>query len=306
MFKKIVTFIFLLSGSAVMATAMQTKQIPDALPVTLEPTQYIVDEIVVTVYGPERTRVICKSELERLSIDGRQRTLEDLVFEELLYQETLRYKIPMDDEVVDKYIASLQREHNVTLDDVKQIFKNSGYSFEEGREQLRLMYAANSMLEHKVASRLIVPRDDILKYYNEHPLHKEAKFQIEIAFIPFEADIAFEKQQKDLSDKIKRGSIASFEWREPIWLKDSEIAPTISFVKTMKQGDISAPQKVRGGFEVYRLKGHKPTHVVALEKRYKTIEDELRAPRYNQLLAEYRAQVFKDATIIEYKSPVAA
>lgn len=74
----------------------------------------------------------------------------------------------------------------------------------------------------------------------------------------------------------------------------------------MKAGDISAPQLVKGGFEVYRLKEHKAEHLVSLEKRYKAIEDELRAPRYNQLLAEYRVQVFKDATIVEYVAPISA
>ncbi len=306
MFKKIVASFLLVSLSAQVLATMKTVQIEDPLANVIELGQFVLDEIIVTVYGPERTRVICRSEVERLSIDGRKRTMEDVVFEELLFQETLRYKVPMDDSVIDKYIASLRREHNLSLDDIKGIFKNSGYSYEEGREQLRLMYAANSMLEHKVAARLIVPRDDIIKYYNEHPEHKEAKFELEIAFVPLEADVSVEKQQKELAEKIKRGSTHLFEWRDPVWLKDSEIASAISFVKNMKAGDISAPQLVKGGFEVYRLKEHKAEHLVSLEKRYKAIEDELRAPRYNQLLAEYRVQVFKDATIVEYVAPISA
>ncbi|MGE0009249.1 MAG: hypothetical protein AB7F19_01800 [Candidatus Babeliales bacterium] len=309
MFKKVFLSLLLLiviSQDRQVLAIMQTKQVTDTLVSTLEPGQFIIDEIMVTAYGPERTRVICRSEVERMSIDGRKRTVEDVVFEELLFQETIRYKIPMDDTVIDKYISSLRQEHNLTLDDIKGIFRSSGYSYEEGREQLKLMHAANSMLEHKVTSRLIVPRDDILKYYNDHPERKDAKYQIEIAHIALNPDEPVEKQAQRVQEKINKGQSAQLDWRACIWLKESDIAPNIAFVKNMKPGDISAPQFVNDGFEVYRLKEFVPERIVSLEKRYKLIEDELRAPRYNQLLAEYKEQIFKDATVIEFVPAVAA
>lgn len=291
---------------ACLSATMSTKQVTDALAGTLTPGQFILDEVVVTAYGPERTRVICRSEIERLSIDGRQRSVEDVVFEELLYQETIRFKIPMDDSVIDKYISALRQEHNLSLDDIKGIFRGSGYTYEEGREQLRLMYAGNSMLEHKVTSRLIVPREEIIKYYNDHPIKKDAKYQLQIAFVPLDADTTLDAQLKQLSEKIKKGQADQFDWKSSIWLKESDLASNIDFVKQMKAGDVSAPQLVNGGFEVYRLTEFVPERVVSLEKRYKDIEDELRAPRYNQLLAEYKDQVFKDATIIEFVPAVQA
>lgn len=305
MLKRIYAITVLLLCALSANADMPTLDVPDTLAKALEPGQFVLDEIMVTTYGPERTRVICKSEVERLSIDGRQRSLEDVVFEELLFQETIRFKVPMDDSVIDKYISSLRKEHNMTLDDIKGIFKNSGYSYEEGREQLRLMYAGNAMLEHKVASRLIVPRDDIIKFYNDNPQTKEAKYLIEIAFVPFNKDDTLTKQQTALSDKVKKGATSQLDWGDPIALKESEIAQGIAFVKNMKAGDVSEPQRVEKGFEVYRVKELVPERLVTLEKRYKEIEDELRAPRYNQLLAEYKNQVFKDATVIKFAAPAA-
>ncbi len=303
--KNVVLFLLLMSSCGLSAglSALSTKKEPDSLTDALEPGQFLLDEIIVTAYGPERTRVICRSEVERLGIDGRKRSIEDLVFEELLFQETIRMKIPMDESVVDKYIMGLRKEHQLSLDDVKGIFSNSGYTYEEGREQLRLMYAANSLLEHKISSRLIVPRDDVLKYYNDHPEVKKAKYQLQMSFVPFQADENAEKQIKSLTQKVKQGGADQLVWRTPFWLKEDEISDAIQFVKKMKTGDVSQPQLVDGGFELYRVAEYKPERIIPLERRYKAIEDELRIPRYQKLLAEYKDQVFKKATVIEYVAP---
>ena len=62
----------------------------------------------------------------------------------------------------------VQREHNLTIDQVKDMFASSGYTFEEGKQQLNILQSVNQMLDFKIRSHLIVPEREITKYYQAH------------------------------------------------------------------------------------------------------------------------------------------
>lgn len=263
---------------------------------------YIVDEILVIVYGPERTRVITKLEVECLSIDGRKRSLDDLIIEELIYQEGLKFKIQIDESFIDRYIANIRKQYNLSLEDVKQIFKQSGYSFEEGREQLRVMYATNAMIDNMITSRLHVPRDDVLAYYEKYPVIQESKYQLQMTLVPFNVNILRNEQKREILQNVTERKIDSLIWYDPFWLKENEIAQHMSFVKDMKPGDISIPIETAYGFEMYRLVEYIPQCTVPLESRYKEIENILRQPHFQKKFEEYKKSLYEFATIVYYKN----
>jgi peptidyl-prolyl cis-trans isomerase SurA len=263
---------------------------------------YVVDEILVIIYGPERTRVITAIEVERLSIDGRKRTLDDLIIEELIYQEALKFKIPIDESIIDRYISNIRKQYNLSLDDVKQIFKQSGYTFEEGCQQLRVMYATNAIIENIITSRLHVSREDVLAYYEKHPVVQEAKYQLQMTLIPFDRSKSRYEHKQEMVEKVKEGKIDTFVWYDPFWLKESEIAQHMNFITAMKQGDISIPIEVGHGFELYRLTEQIPQSVVPLENRYKEIENILRQPQFQKKFEEYKKSLYDFATIVYYNN----
>jgi len=259
---------------------------------------FSIDGVTVIIYGPERTRVVCETEVDRMTLDGRHRTLDDLIIEELLYQETLKYEIPIDESVIDKYIMGICKQHNLSMDDIRVIFKNSGFSEREGREQLRLMYAANSMIEYKITSRLMVPEDDVIKFYNDHPQYEEPAYTLKRAFVPHESGVSIKEMKQKIKTALKTGKGFSFNWGDPFVLRENEIAPVMNFIVSMKSGDVSQPIQSSGGFELYKLVSKKPRIKVSLEKRYKEIVDRLRMPRFNSELEKYKKSLLDNATIV--------
>ena len=261
----------------------------------------LLDKIVAIVFASEGTKVITKSQLDRPGLDGRTRTLDELIFEALLLLDALKFKMAPDDETIDKYLANIQRENNLTLDQLKKIFKSAGYTYEEGREQFGMMSIVNQILDFKIRSRLIVPEKDVVAYYKEHPELIEASYLIERGLIPFADDKTQEQQQNEIELFVNHGtgSIA-IDWQPSYWMAHSEFADDKLFITELQPKKISAPQITSEGFEVYRVVESKPAHERPLEDRYRAIVDVLRAPRYEQLMEEYKKQLFDCASILKF------
>ena len=99
---------------------------------------FLIDTIKAVIYGQERTDLVTFSDVTRPSIDGNQQTLEDQVLAKLICQDAARYKMEPDNEAVDKHLKAVQRENNVSLDELKSIFSAAGYTYEEGENSLKL------------------------------------------------------------------------------------------------------------------------------------------------------------------------
>jgi hypothetical protein len=263
-------------------------------------TAFLIDETAVVVFGSERDHVICKSEIDRLGIDGRMLTKRDLIVDELLFQETIKYKIPIEDTIIDRYLDAMQKEHNLTLDQIKTIFRNAGYSYKEGREQLRRMYAGNVIIDNKIRTRLVVPENEVLAYYNDHPVVKEPKYCIQTGFIPYDFSIEKEAQKKIVIDAIVAGNAGMISWGDPFWLKQSELAEDTIFIASMKDGEVSLPHPTNRGFEVYRLVSFKPERLVPLHKRYRQIVSVLQRPKFEQMFAALQEDLLANACIIDF------
>src|SRR6266404_6470612 len=103
----------------------------------------LLDQIEVVVYGQEDVEIITKSDIDRPSLGGGFRTKEDIVFEREVLLDAKKHHIPQDEEAVDAYLAQMQREYNLSEDQLEDIFTSAGYTVEEGRAQLQMMQTVN-------------------------------------------------------------------------------------------------------------------------------------------------------------------
>ena len=86
-----------------------------------------VDKISVIIYGNESEIVITESDIKRKSLDGKIRTKEEIVLENLMFIEAKeKYKISVGEDDVDKEIILLPNQYdtirwfrlNIGLDEV--------------------------------------------------------------------------------------------------------------------------------------------------------------------------------------------
>jgi len=260
----------------------------------------LVDTIVVTIYGDEGVQIITKSDLERLSIDGQERTKEDIILERLMFLDAQKMHMVQGDEAVDAYLNNIQREHNMSKDQLEYLFANSGYSFEEAREQLRILYAVNSIIDFKIRSRLIVPEQDVVAYYKGHPVKLQPTYQIQRSFVSLPVDQAEQEAfKKEIEQwcQTGKGDVAPI-WDEPFWIEKGDIAEGKKFITTMHVGSCAVSGETAEGIELFKLVGKKEEREQSIEERYREITDILRRPKFEELLADYKKQLRESASIV--------
>ena len=262
---------------------------------------FLIDQIEVVISDVEGVEIITKSDIEKPSLAGGFRPKDELVFERLIVIDAKKHKIPQDEEAVDAYLAQIQREHNLSNEELENIFTSAGYTIQEGRQQLQIMQTVNTMLDVKIRSNLIVPQKDVEAYYNEHPEVIEATYTLERAYVPFSKKISKKQQytilKRYINNEIK---VKGVTWSEPFTVNHSEISETKNFIYTLPVGQISSPQKISGGFEMFKLVAKTPEYKRTLDESYREIVDILRRPKYEELMRNYRDALFEKASIVYF------
>jgi hypothetical protein len=261
----------------------------------------LLDQIEVVIYGQEDVEIITKSDIDRPSLGGGFRTKEDIVFEREVLLDAKKHHLPQDEESIDAYLAQIQREHNMSVQDVENIFISSGYTVEEGRQQMQILQTVNTMLDVKIRSNLIVPRREVEEYYKAHPSVIEATYTLERAFVPQHKKMSPDAQYKVLVKYAQTGKGASgIVWGDAFTINHSDIAENKEFIYTMEPGQISVPEEMTGGFEMFRLVSKTPEMVKSLEESYREIVDILRRPKYEELMENYRQFLLKSASVVYF------
>ena len=262
---------------------------------------YDLDAIKAIVFTAEGTHIITDSDVARPNLAGTMRPLVEMVFERLVYLDAKKFKVLPDEHALDKYLASVQRENNLSLDDLKQMFASAGYSYEEGREQLKMMQAVNTMITQRVRSGLFVARKDVVAYYEAHPHMQEAQVRVAYATVPFSAQKSKKEQKHELDMQVKRGeATVTIKFESPFWVKESEVAQDKQFLFAMKPGQVCLPIETFQGFELYRVIEKKPGRLRTLDERYQEIVDILIQPKYYELLGRYKESLFKEASVVYF------
>ena len=248
--------------------------------------------------GRKEGTLFVNQNLNVLGIDGERPTIDSSIIKELIYQDALKHKIPLDD-YADRYIRAIKKSHNIGDREVDRIFENAGLTPEQGRQELQKMGANTTMIDLKVKARIVIPPHEVEEYNEKHPKYKPAKYQVEVAFVPFYSrDPEKQKTQFEyLSEQHENGTL-DVMWGPPFWLKEDDISSDKFFITQMCPNAISKPQRVEGGFEFYHLKDKKSSRLVPLERRYRKIVDILREPKFKEVFDEYVNGLYKTASII--------
>ncbi|MFC1842321.1 peptidyl-prolyl cis-trans isomerase [Candidatus Dependentiae bacterium] len=261
---------------------------------------FLIDKIETVIYGPQETSIITKSDLEKRSLDGQQRTKDKFVFELLVFQDAKKYNI-LDEKLVDRYIEAVQAQHNLSLEDLKKMFYDSGYTYEEGREQLAMYNTISQLMDFKVRSKVIIPEKEVKKYYDENPVYQEEAYKLQRVFVPAPSEAGGKQlAPKEIAQKIKIGQvIPEAEYSEPFWTEKPDLAADKMFIAGLTVGQASKPVAYENGFEVFKLLEKRDRQLIPFEERYREIGDTLRAPLFEKLFDDYKKSLFKDSVVVD-------
>jgi hypothetical protein len=276
----------------------ETKTVSNSIPENKQ-RRKLQDKMVALVHGPVRSQIFCQSDQQRRGIDGRQRSLQDNIAEELGYQKVKEMNAPMDDTMVKEHLTRTVQSFGLKPGDETTIFAQEGYSYTEGFDKFRLMYANNMLTEYFIKQKIMVCEDEVIAYYNANPIEKEPKYKLKMAFVSVDREKGQKSRgiEKDIERYIQNGSGIDVAWSEPSWLLESDLAENLDFIPKMEKGEIKR-QKVVGGFQLYQLENKKPKRLVSLKKRYRDIVETLRKPKFETTYQKHQKSLFDNATIV--------
>ena len=263
----------------------------------LEPVLYPINEIVVVIYNPESNQLILRSDI-RPALDGVPRTLRQIVLESLMVIDALLLTIKVTEDDADRFLANLQKENGLSRQAIQEMFKDLGFTFEEGREQLRRKQMIEAVLDYRVKMHILVQRADVVAYYDAHPEFIEATYTLVQAYVP--EDVV---SKKELQRMIDTGEIETgINWDEPFTLKEHELADDKKFIVHETVGEVVEIEDVEDGVELTRLVAKSVPQKVSLEDRYEEIAMTLRKQQFETKLEEYY-QSLLDKAIMRFTYP---
>lgn len=264
-----------------------------------KPELFLIDKIDTVIYGPEETSIIIKSDLDKMGLDGQKRTKDKMIFELQVFQDAKKYNI-MDEKLVDKYIEAIQVQQNLSLNDIKKMFYDFGYTYEEGREQLAMYNTINQLMDYKVRSKVIIPEKEVRAYYDANPVFIEETYVLQRIFVPVSENTDLEDERKNIESVLKSGEIiVGADYSENFSVEKPELAEDKKFISHMLPNTFSEPVFIEGGFELFKLIERRERQLASFDQRYREITDLLREPLYDKLFDEYKESLIKDSVVVE-------
>ena len=156
---------------------------------------------------------IAGERLEQLLAEGQKNILRDLVDNSLLTQKGKELSINVEAQVI-RYLDDMRRQRNIaTMEEFERwITENSGTPYEDVKERIRNQFLTQRVVGQEVSSRISVPREEIVKYYEEHKGEFVREEQVHLREIIVSTEgkepgeiPALEKKAQDIAARLKKG-----------------------------------------------------------------------------------------------------
>ena len=269
------------------------------LSASLQADFLLFDQGHAVVSGPVRDTMITHCDIyEKRNLDGSSSTLDEIINREIIQQTVINEKMPIDDSAPDKYIANIQKVHNLSNEDLEDLAEQCGITLVELKQLLGAQYTYDFFLYHKFRAHLVPTDQQVEEYCKEHPEIEAGYCTIQVAFAEYTTE-----NKADVSAKIDdviSGKVAdSFvSWSDPIKVDmDNIVADDKLFIKDMAVGKISVLDE-KSVFELYKLVEKIEEKAVSVEARKAFVIDILNRQMYEDLLTNYEAHMRDNVAII--------
>lgn len=158
----------------------------------------VVAQIDTVGYSESREKEI----IEELT----QRMLQNLIDEKIAEISAKRSKIEVDKSDIDKFIARVRAEQNISEENFGRALEMRGLTITEYRDRIKKDILKKRLIDFEVRSKIVITSVDIKKYYDSHPDEYGDKTEYKIWHITFpKGSYSSEESQAvfDLAEKIR-------------------------------------------------------------------------------------------------------
>ena len=272
-----------------------------------------------------------KVHLERVSRQGKQISeeqitalkkdvLEGLIEREILYQESQKAGIKIDDQKVNDQMAGI-RKRFPNEEEFKKALASMGLTEEEVRTQIQRGLAIRGLIDQKVANKIVVTDEETKAYYDGNPQLFKQPEQVKASHILIKVEptaddatkAAARKKIEDIRKKLTDGGdfaeLAKEYSEGPSAPKGGDLGyfrrgqMVKAFDDTafsMKINEVSGLVETRFGYHLIKVYDKKPEQTLAYADVKDKIAQRLKQEKIEKDAIAYAENLKKDAKIEKF------
>lgn len=266
----------------------------------------------------KRGAVLKDKQLSKLK-DG---VLKNLINTELLYQESQKRGILIDDASVNQRLSDLKKRYSDEEEFKKAMSSRMGLSTESDiKSQIQHELAINKFIDKKFDEKIKISEKEVRDYYDSHPEYFKQPEKVKASHILIKVSPkADESKKKDALEKIKKiqkrlqkgedfGALAKESSECPSskrggdlgFFKRGQMAkPFEDAAFTTKPGEITDIVKTRFGYHLIKVVEKKPETTIKFESIKDRIEQRLKQEKLRKEITAYLEELNKTAKVKKF------
>ncbi|MDJ0740240.1 MAG: peptidylprolyl isomerase [Gammaproteobacteria bacterium] len=252
-----------------------------------EPTQdLLIDRILAVVDEDVVMLSELRSEATKLTARLRQegvspmpstaaiqkQAFDKLVLNKLQLAEAERLGIKADEETIDRAIASIAANNDLSVGELRDALAAEGMNFETFRESVRDEIVVRRLRNREVTNRIQVTKSEIDSYLERSGSSGRSGVRLNYILIASAEDAAPAAREQarvtatQVVERLRAGEdfaalaqqyssdATGLQGGDLGWLDVDAVPPLLrSYVASMQRGDVEGPIETRGGFHIIRL-----------------------------------------------------
>ena len=240
--------------------------------------------------------------------------LRDLIDESLLTQKARDLDISVDSQIV-KYFDTLRADLKLeTIEDLQQEAEKQGLSWADFRERVSRQFLTREVIHREVRSRIIVSREDVRKYYEDHKeeYNREEESHLRQIMINFKDREPGETEQitKEVLKRIEGGedfSKLALEYSDHAtgssggdtgWFRRGTMSPEFEKLAfELPEGETSGILRTDSDLRILKVEGRHEAGIASFEEVEPNITEMLYSEELIPALREFLTQLRKESYI---------
>jgi peptidyl-prolyl cis-trans isomerase SurA len=144
----------------------------------------------------------------------RQELLSRMIEETLVQQRIKALNLTVSDEEVETALLDVQKQNQLTREELKEAVSTQGLDFNAYRENLRQQILRYKLIGEEVRSQVDVPEREVVEYYRAHLDEYRLAPEVELSAITFPISEKASEQERQQVEKIAGEALARLRQNE--------------------------------------------------------------------------------------------
>jgi peptidyl-prolyl cis-trans isomerase SurA len=254
-------------------------------------------------------------QLEKEIKTAENQVLDELIRQKLLLQKANELGFSGNVDVqVSAAVQNIMKENNIPdMQALETALASQGMTLSRFREVLKNRMITQSLIQEFVSSRITLLSQEIDKYYRDHAADFTTPEEVslsEILIPPGDNEKEAEARATDLYSRLRQGesfaTLAAQYSKGPTAAKGGSIGSYVTSklnpdlakaIANVREGDVTAVQKIKEGFMICRVDTRKPATVKLLAEVRDEIRNRIWEQKFNPEYDRFVAQLKEDAYI---------